>query len=130
MKSLWLIFTLLMPLTAAFAAEQSPIDPSQRIIQMDGRGEVRAAPDQASISFAIETKGSTAQEAGTQNAQIAQRVIAVLKSKIGAGGKVETAGYSLTPLYAAGGPVGQDSRLDRCQHSGGRMRSINCGQRA
>jgi hypothetical protein len=101
-KSLWLIFTLLMPLAAVFAAEQPPIDPNQRIIQMDGRGEVRAAPDQASISFAIETKGSTAQEAGTQNAQIAQRVIAALKSKIGAGGKVETAGYSLTPLYAAG----------------------------
>jgi uncharacterized protein YggE len=101
-KSLWLIFTLLMPMAAAFAAEQPAIDPNQRIIQMDGRGEVRAAPDQASISFAIETKGSTAQEAGTQNAQIAQRVIAALKSKIGAGGKVETAGYSLTPLYAAG----------------------------
>jgi uncharacterized protein YggE len=101
-KSLWLIFTLLMPMAAAFAAEQPAIDPNQRIIQMDGRGEVRAAPDQASVSFAIETKSSTAQEAGTQNAQIAQRVIAALKSKIGAGGKVETAGYSLTPLYAAG----------------------------
>ena len=44
MKSLWLIFTLLMPTAAAFAAEQPPIDPNQRIIQMDGRGEVRAAP--------------------------------------------------------------------------------------
>ena len=71
MKSRWLIFVLLMPLTSAFAADQPPIDSNQRIIQMDGHGEARAAPDQASMSFAIETKGSTAQEAGAQNALIA-----------------------------------------------------------
>jgi uncharacterized protein YggE len=101
MKSSWLIFILLMPLTsAAFAQQPQPIDQNLRIIQMDGHGEAHANPDQASVSFAIETKGSTAQEAGAQNAQIAQKVIAALKSKVGAGGKVETGSYSLSPLFA------------------------------
>ena len=89
-----------MPLTAAFAAEQAATDQNLRIIQVDGHGEARANPDLAFMSFAIETKGSTAQEAGAQNARIAQKVIAALKSKVGANGKVETGSYSLSPLYA------------------------------
>ena len=101
MKSRWLIFVLLMPLTSVALAQQPPpADLNLRIIQMDGHGDSRANPDQASTSFAIETKGSTAQEAGAQNARIAQNVIAALKAKVGAGGKVETGGYSLSPLYA------------------------------
>jgi uncharacterized protein YggE len=97
----WLIFVLLMSLaSAAFAQQPPPIDQNLRIIQMDGHGESRANPDQASMSFAIETKGSTAQEAAAENAQIAQKVTAALKAKVGAGGKVETGGYSLSPLFA------------------------------
>jgi uncharacterized protein len=100
-KSRWLILVLLIPMTSAAFAQQPPqTDLNLRIIQMDGHGEGRANPDQASMSFAIETKGSTAQEAGAQNAQIAQKVIASLKAKVGSGGKVETGGYSLSPLFA------------------------------
>ena len=99
----WLIFILLMPMTAAFGAEQPPTDQNPRIIQMDGYGEARAAPDQATMSFAIETNGSTAQEAGARNAQIAEKVIAAVKARAGAGGKVETGNYSLMPMYGASG---------------------------
>jgi len=100
-KSRWLIFVLLMPLTSVALAQQpSPTDQDLRIIQMDGHGDARSNPDQASVSFAIDTKGSTAQEAGMQNAQIAQKVFAALKAKVSAGGRVETGGYSLSPLYA------------------------------
>src|ERR1700682_1594763 len=100
MKAGWLIFVLLMPVTAALGAELPASDQNLRIIQMEGHGEARANPDQAFISFAIETKGSTAREAATQNAQIATKVIAALKSKVAPGGKVETGGYALSPLYA------------------------------
>jgi uncharacterized protein YggE len=90
-----------MPLASAAFAQQPPsVDLNLRTIQMDGHGDAHSNPDQASMSFAIETKGSTAQEAGAQNAQIAQKVIAALKSKVGAGGKVQTGGYSLSPLFA------------------------------
>ena len=100
MKTFWLIFILLMPVAAAFAEEQPGAEQNLRIIQVDGHGIARADPDQAFMSFAIDTKGSTAQEAGARNAQIATRVMAALKSKVGSGGKVETGGYSLSPLYA------------------------------
>jgi hypothetical protein len=103
-KSGWLIFVLLMPVTAAFAVEQSVGDQNLRIIQMEGQGEARANPDQAVVSLAIETKGSTAREAGTQNAQIATKVIAALKSRVASGGKVETGGYSLMPIYGLSSP--------------------------
>jgi uncharacterized protein len=109
-KLRWLIFVLLMPVTAAFAAEPSASDQNLRIIQIDGHGEARTNPDQAFVSFAIETKGSTAREAGVQNAQIAAKVIAALKSKVGAGGKVETGGYALMPLYGVSSPQ-SESRI-------------------
>jgi uncharacterized protein len=109
-KLRWLIFVLLMPVTAAFAAEPSATAENLRIVQVDGHGLARSDPDQAFMSFAIETKGSTAKEAGEQNAQIASKVVAALKSKLASGGKVETGGYSLTPLY--GGRSGQsESRI-------------------
>jgi uncharacterized protein YggE len=66
-KARWLTFVLLMPLTSvAFAQQPSFTDLNVRIIQMDGHGDARVNPDQASTSFAIETKGSTAQEPGRE----------------------------------------------------------------
>jgi len=106
-KLRWLIFVLLMPVTVALAAEQPGSEQNLRIIQVDGHGDARANPDQAFISFAIETKGSTAQDAGAQNAQIANKVVAALKSKLASGGKVTTGGYSLMPLY---GPSSSQSQ--------------------
>jgi uncharacterized protein YggE len=106
----WLLFLLLLPVTTAVAAEQPQTDQNQRIIQMEGRGEVRVPPDRANMSFAIETKGSTAQEASVQNSRIAEKVIAALKSKIGADGKVETGSYSLMPLYGSGYGLGDRIR--------------------
>jgi hypothetical protein len=45
-KSLWLIFTLLMPMVAAFAAEQPPIDPNQRISAFTTIGTAGLDPEQ------------------------------------------------------------------------------------
>jgi uncharacterized protein YggE len=102
-KLRWLILVLLMAPGPAFAADQSAISPNQRIIQMEGHSEVRAVPDQASMSFAIETKGSTAKQAAAQNAQIVQKVIDALRAMVGPKGKVETGGYALIPLYGSSG---------------------------
>src|SRR5882672_7669931 len=89
-----------MPVTVVFAAEQPTADQKSRIMQVDGRGQARVDPDQASLNFAIETSGSTAQEAEAQNAEIAKKVLAVLKSKVGAGDKVEAGAYTLAPVFA------------------------------
>ncbi len=114
MKSRWLIFVLLMPVTAAFAAEQPATDQNLRIIQVDGHGTARIEPDQAFMSFAIDTKGSTAREAGAQNAQIASKVIAVLKSKVAPGGEGRDGRLRVDAAIWQRSPIGeQDSRLGR-----------------
>jgi uncharacterized protein YggE len=100
MKLRWLIFVLLMRVTAGCAEMQPATDQSPRMIQVEGHGEARANPDRAAISFEIVTRGSNAQEAGEQNAKVADKAIAALKAKVGTGGGVETGGYSVSPLYA------------------------------
>jgi uncharacterized protein YggE len=96
----WVIFVLLMLVTAGCAVKQPATDQSPRMIQVEGHGEERANPDQAVISFEIVTSGSNAQEAGEKNAKVADKAIAALKAKVGTGGRVETGGYSVSPLYA------------------------------
>ena len=101
MKLRWVIFVLLMPLTV-FAAEQPNSDQNLRIIQVDGHGTARSDPDQVFVSVAIETQASNARDAATQNAQIASKVMAALKSKVSSKDKVQTGGYGLTQLYGVG----------------------------
>jgi uncharacterized protein len=103
-KLRWLIFVLLMPVTAAFAAEQPAADQSLRIIQVDGHGTALSDPDQAFVSFAIETQAPNARDAATQNAQIASKVMVALKSKVAPGSRVETGGYGLSQLYGSSSP--------------------------
>ena len=60
---------------------------------------VTAQPDQAQFTAAVVTQGSTAQEAAQQNATLTTAVIAVLKSKMGTSGMVQTISYSVSPRY-------------------------------
>jgi uncharacterized protein len=78
----------------------TPMMMDQRTIRVSGVGEVNAEPDLATIQFAVETTGETAQEAGAANADLMDRVIQAL---VGAGvtrERIETTGYSLYPEYA------------------------------
>ncbi len=84
---------------AAHAADEAAAN--VRVIEVNGDGEAHAAPDIANLSFEIETHAATAEEAATRNAARADKVMKVLKSKVGDKGKVQTGGYSLNPDYSA-----------------------------
>ena len=73
--------------------------PAERSIEVQGHGESRATPDTAMLDLAIETHGSTAEEAATQNADLSQKVVKALKDKLGDKGKIWTGGYNLFPIY-------------------------------
>lgn len=90
-----------MPLRAFAAPIESAPPPAQppHTIEVDGSGEAHASPDIAYLSVQIETHATTADQAASANAELAQRVTDVLKSKLGGGGKVYTGGYSLNPEY-------------------------------
>jgi uncharacterized protein YggE len=70
-----------------------------RVIEVSGAGEARSAPDIANLSLEIETHAATAEECSNQNAELAQKVVRVMKDKLAGKGTVETGDYSLNPEY-------------------------------
>jgi uncharacterized protein len=95
--SLILICLMMIAPVAAFAADSDAA--AMRTIIVDGSGEARATPDNASLNLAIETTGKTAAQASSANADLASKVVAALKSQLGDKGTISTGGYSLNPEY-------------------------------
>jgi uncharacterized protein YggE len=87
---------MLFPAIALAQATQSTPVPS---IDVTGTAEVRAAPDRATMEIAVETHAATAAEAASENAGLAQKIAAALRSKLGNSGKIQTGSYNLTPDY-------------------------------
>ena len=84
---------------AARAQDAPPSSPTARSITVTGIGKVAGAPDTAHLQFAVEQSAETATAASQAAAAAAERVLTALRTEVGAGGKVETAGFSLTPVY-------------------------------
>ena len=72
---------------------------AKRTIEVDGTGEARTSPDTADLDLAIDTHARTAEEAASNNAALATKVIDALKAKLGDKGEITTGGYSLDPEY-------------------------------
>lgn len=96
-------------LIAVFAAGAAGPDPlhaqestQESTLEVSGRGEVEVAPDRARISFAVETEGASAREAGEANARLMDRVLAAVRETGAEGLRTETSGYSLRPRYRQG----------------------------
>lgn len=73
---------------------------TERTIRVQGTGEFRVQPDLATIQFAVETTGATAEEATETNAE---RMDAVIRALIGEGiprEEIRTSGFSLFPVYS------------------------------
>jgi len=81
-------------------AAASPPSAALRTIEVRGHGEAHATPDLAFLNLAIETHAMTAQECANLNADLAQKVVKSLESKLQGKGRVWTGGYSLYPEYA------------------------------
>src|SRR5512146_3040278 len=82
--------------TAQQAAQPAPEFPT---VSVAGTGTIRKAPDQASVSLAVENLAPNARTAAQQNAQ---RMDAVVKAIKGAGipaERIHTSGYNLMPEY-------------------------------
>lgn len=71
-----------------------------RTIRVAGVGQVSAEPDLATVQFAVETTGRTAQAAGQENATLMDRVIRALLAAGVTRDDIETSGYGIYPEYA------------------------------
>ncbi|MCH1571548.1 MAG: SIMPL domain-containing protein [Longimicrobiales bacterium] len=69
-------------------------------IQVSGTGSVQVDPDRASVTFAVETRGSTAGEASEANADAMDSVLRALRDAGFDGLELATHGYSLRPEYS------------------------------
>ncbi len=88
----------------AFGAE-----PVQNTIQVTGNGRASAAPDRASMSFAVETKASTAQKAQSENADKAEALIQALVADGVAKEDITSGSYYVTPEYSYAPDTGKET---------------------
>lgn len=68
-------------------------------IAIEGRGEVRAAPDMATINSGVMSQGSTAREALDANTAAMNELIAALKESGIEARDIQTSGFSVNPNY-------------------------------
>jgi uncharacterized protein YggE len=68
-------------------------------ITVSGTASMDLPADRARIRLAVETVGATAAEASSSNAEIMQRVLNAVREPAGAGGRIETSGFTLAPRY-------------------------------
>jgi uncharacterized protein YggE len=86
---------LALPAAHAAAGE----DTRPRSITVVGAGTERGAPDTASLQLTVEHTAETAAAATRAAAESADRVIAALRTEVGPEGRVDTAGFSVSPVY-------------------------------
>lgn len=94
MKKALLILAVLF-MTISYSQEQKQI-PS---ISVSGEGKVKVAPDQASISISIETKGSKANDVKQQNDKKMDAILKFIKNSNIAKEDYQTQRVSLNPNY-------------------------------
>ncbi|MDR3476073.1 MAG: SIMPL domain-containing protein [Devosia sp.] len=81
--------------TAAVAADAASIP----TISIQGKGEVMAGPDSASVSLGVTTEGTTAREALDANTKAMTDLIAALKAAKIDDKDIQTSGFSVNPQY-------------------------------
>ncbi len=99
MRDAGLFAAVLAASAVAGSSAAAQTNAAERVIRVTGTGQVRAAPDQATADFAVETTGATAQAAAAENAQRMERVIAALVRAGVPRERIETRDYNVFPDY-------------------------------
>jgi uncharacterized protein YggE len=94
MKKAVLILSILF-ITMSYAQEQKQIP----MINVSGEGKVKVAPDQASVSISIETKGSKAVDVKQENDKKMDAILKFIKKSNIASEDFQTQRISLNPNY-------------------------------
>lgn len=87
------------------ASAQAPAPAAPSFVEVSGSATVSVAPDRVRVSFAVETRSSTAAEAAARNAELMDAVIRALRESGIRGVDVETFGYTLRPEYSYAEPL-------------------------
>jgi len=88
------------PANPADAQQATSVPVPPPYISASAIGEARVVPDRAMVSVAVESQGTSAAKAGTDNAARQTRVIDAVKGVGIAAGQIRTSGYNVFPEYA------------------------------
>ena len=92
----FLSLLICLPLSVtALLAQTSP-----GAIQAIGSATISVNPDQAKLDVGVVTQGTTAQDAGQQNASLTTTMLNALKGVLGTAGTIQTISYSVSPRYS------------------------------
>jgi uncharacterized protein YggE len=98
-------------------AQEVPAAVQAAVLTVTGEGSVAAAPDMATISVGVISRGEAAAEAlSANNAQVAALLDLLAAAGIEAR-DIQTSGLNLGPIYAASGPNGGDQVVSGYQVS-------------
>ncbi len=90
---------LLLVFTAHYDAKAQESQSGKRTLSVTGNGKADAAPDVAYLTLSVETIAKNASQAVKDNAETTNKVLGVIKAKLGKNDKVSIAGYNLAPVY-------------------------------
>jgi uncharacterized protein YggE len=90
--------SLVLALAATHASAQT-MDPAASTIRVTGEASVTSRPDRAELDLGVVTRATTSQQAATENARVAQNVLAALRTALGPRATIETVTYALQPDY-------------------------------
>lgn len=102
---IWLIATAIWlaapttPLGAQATLVRHDTSLAEPVIEASGHGETRVAPDRATVTLSVETKGPDAASVAAANARVQRRVLDTLKALGYSGAQVSTVGYNVQPNY-------------------------------
>lgn len=87
----------MMAVTAVVRAAEPQPPPA---ITVSAEAVITAEPDRAEIEVGVVTEAKTAQAAADENARKLSATIAKLRALVGPAGRIQTADYSLQPIYS------------------------------
>lgn len=96
------VFPFLFALALLAQTSFSQTAPTAPTVQAEGSATIYVQPDQATLSVGISTNGTTAQDAGQQNAALTAAVVTALQKVIGSNGTITTQSYNVYPRYSNG----------------------------
>ena len=83
--------------SSATAFAQEPLRPTTPQIVTTGEGEVRVAPDRATISVGVQTRATTAAEASAQNSRKQRAIIDAIRAKGIPAEQIATSSFNVIP---------------------------------
>lgn len=91
--SLLLLSAALVFPVLSFASE------NDRTLTVRASASIEAAPDTAIVTLAVETMALTARESAAENARVSDTVIKSVRRALGPADEIDTAAYSVFPVY-------------------------------